>query len=187
MSILDETKFNIDWKVHQKVESLAIQLLSKGLNPEEVREKIIHSKEYNEWISVERCFGTEYQKLFYYTDLLGSIAFERYENQLKQLARMEMDIEEVRSELVWGIEYDKLFGQIGLKIHPGELGRQIGRFSKLLNLKEPIGLLPFLSLLTGNASSLIGVEEDTLDALKKRINDVDLFIENFKISYKQET
>ncbi|NEW09266.1 hypothetical protein GK047_25215 [Paenibacillus sp. SYP-B3998] len=180
---MDETKFKEDWVVHLRVESLAIKLLSKGLSPKEVQAMVIISDEYSEWISIDRCFETKYQKNFYYTDLLGSIEFKRYEHKLKQLAKIEMGILDDKTEFIWEFEYDRLFSQIGLKIRPAELGSEMGKFSQLINLNEPLGLLEFLSLITDNASSLLHLEENTLITLKNQKNEIDSFIEKFKASF----
>jgi hypothetical protein len=185
MKYLEEEKFKSDWEVHQKIENLAIDALKKGLSVEEAQQLVLRSNEYNEWQSIERCFGTEYTIQSYYRDLAGAVEFEKYENKVKQISRLvmsEVTIDETIN-YSWEYEYDRLFNQIGVMITPVELGIQIGKFSQRLNLTEPIGVLQFLGLITNNPSHLLQLELEDVMILKDKEKEILLYLEEFQKNY----
>ncbi|MBP1966276.1 hypothetical protein [Paenibacillus aceris] len=182
---MKEEKFEADWDVHQRIEKLAIDAFRRGLSPEEVQELVLQSNEYMEWKSIERCFGTEYHQLFYYRDLAGAVEFEKYEDRIKHISRLVANGEKIEedSSFLEEYQYDRLFHQIGIKITPVELGKEIGKLSELLNLTEPLGILQFLGLITNNPSSLLYLGLDEVSVLKNKENEIQLYLEGFTKTY----
>lgn len=185
---MGEAKFNMDWEVHQRIERLAKEHLTCGLTPHEVRDLVLHSSEYKEWNSMERCFGVEYHELFIYTDLLGEIEFKEYDCKVKQIAQIEMEVSDKKLvvETKWKFEFDRLFHQIGIIITPVDLGRNIGLLSMKIGLKEPLGVLEFLGLITDNASALLYLEMKVVTTLEDKQNEIISFIEEFIQTYSDK-
>lgn len=180
---MDEKIINRDWELSERINALARHYLLEGNTVEEAMQKVLHSEEYRDWIAIPRCFSIDPEQKRYYQDIEADITWKKYTARIDHYIHSYFTGSSSTKPIESG-EYDQIFMGLGMQITPEQLGYEIAELSRMVGVNKPLNYGHLLCLYNGTLLS--DLEEEQLDSLVSRKEEVVQFVDDVYARYRMK-
>lgn len=178
---MDEKTFNRDWELSERINSLARHYLLEGDTVEEAMQKVLNSEEYINWIAVPRCFSIDPEQKRYYQDIEGDIYWKKHIAKIDEYIHAYFTGSNT-TKPTESNECDQIFLGLGMQVTPEQLAYEIAQLSRMVGVNKPLNYGHLLCLFNGTLLS--DLEEEQLDCLLSREEEVAQFVDDFYERYR---